>query len=192
MLCVVAAGPSRFAGPLALTGLGVWLVSRRDAGLRAAATVVFALAGHQLWGKLVFNVTSPELVRFDAAMVGRAVMLTHPGAAWHDNVISVGGGHAIAVLEGCSSFTNASAAFLAWVAMTMLERPAWAARDLWVGATVVGAQIVLNVGRMYLMALSAGLYAYWHDGAGAQIYVAVASGLAVLIAGFGARWATPR
>ena len=188
-LCLFGGLKQHMAAPLALTGLGVWLLTSGEAETRAAAAVFLAIATRQLWSHLLFAVVSPELVRIDAAMVGRAVTLAVKGATWRDTIIAVPGGHAIAVTEGCSSFSNVSASLLAWVALAKLERAAWTRRDIWVAIAAVGAQVGLNVARMSLMALSWPLYLYWHDGAGEQIYVATASAAAVLIAVFGARWA---
>ncbi|MBV9512193.1 MAG: archaeosortase/exosortase family protein [Caulobacteraceae bacterium] len=188
-LCLLAALPQHMAPPLALTALAVWLFLNSRAECRATAAIYLAIASHQFWSYLLFQIFSPELVRVDAAMVGAAVALTIKGAAWHDNTVAVPGGHAISILEACSSFSNVSTALLAWVALAKLERPRWVRRDVWVAAAAVLAQVGLNVARMYLLALSEPLYAYWHDGAGAQIYAAAASAAAVFIAVFGTRWA---
>ena len=188
-LCLLGGLREQFAAPLALTGLGLWLLAKGEAETRAAAAIYLAIASHQLWGRLFFAAVSPELVKLDAAMVGEAVTLVIKGATWRDNIITVPSGHAIAVLEGCSSFSNVSASLLAWVALAKLERVNWVRRDLWVALAAILAQVGFNVARMYLMAQSLPLYLYWHEGTGAQIYVVTASALAVLIAVFGTRWA---
>ena len=182
ILCLVGA-------LLALTGLGAWLLIRDDVESRAAASLVLAIASHQLWGRILFNVVSPELLRLDAAMVGQAVGLVVKGVSWRGDVVTMPGGFAVAVLEGCASFSNVSAAVLAGVAFSRLERPGWVARDAWVGLATASAQVMLNVARLCLIAQSADMYRYWHDGAGAQLYAATASSAAVLIAVFGTRWA---
>lgn len=191
-LCLFAGLPQHMAAPVALTALAVWLLRRPDVETRAAAAVYLAIASHQFWSYLVFQMFSPELVMLDAAMVGEAVALTVKGAAWRDNTISVPGGHTISILEACSSFANVSASLLAWVALAKLERARWVRGDLWVALAAVLAQVGLNVSRLYLLAQSPSLYVYWHDGAGAQIYAAAASAAAVFIAVFGTRWATGR
>ena len=188
-LCLLGGLKQQYASPLALTGLGLWLLANDEGETRAAAAVFLAIASRQLWSHLVFAILSPEMVKIDAAMVGEAVTLAVKGATWRDNIITVPGGHAIAILEGCSSFANVSASLLAWVALAKLERVSWVRRDLWVAVAAVLAQVSLNVARMYLMAQSQPLYLYWHEGTGAQVYVAAASAMAVLIAVFGTRWA---
>jgi hypothetical protein len=166
--------------------------SQEDPDARAAGAVLLAIASHQLWAGVVFGLFAQEFVTFDAALVGHLVTWTVRGATQHDNIITVPGGHGIAVLEGCSSFSNVSTALLAWVALSKLERANWRTRDFAVAGATVLAQIGLNVGRMYLMAQSHGMFIYWHDGAGAQIYAAVASAAAVLISLVGTQWAGRR
>ena len=191
-ICLLGGFNQRLFAQLALTSLGAWLFSDEDVELRASAAILLALASHQLWSPMVFGLFSPEFVKLDAFMVGHLVTSTVSGSSLHDNVITVSSGHSIAVLEGCSSFANVSASLLAWVALTKLERAYWTKRDLWVALTAVGAQVSLNVARLYLIAQSQALFAYWHEGAGAQVYSAIGSAMAVLIGSLGARWAARR
>jgi hypothetical protein len=180
------------ASPLALTLLAVRFFTDERSQVRAVAAIYLAIASHQFWSYLAFEVLSPELVKFDATLVGEAVSLTIKGAVWRDNVITMPNGHVIAILQGCSSFSNVSASLLAWVALAKLERTDWVRADAWVAGAAALAQIGLNMARLYLMAQSDPLYVYWHDGAGAEIYAVAASVAAVLIAVFGTRWAARR
>ena len=91
-------------------------------------------------------------------------------------------------MSGCCSFRNVSLAVLSWVALTKLERPQWYPLDVAVLALAAGCQIVLNVVRIYLMALSPDMYTYWHVGTGERIFAIAASAAAVLISAFGARY----
>ncbi len=188
-LCLIGAFAETKALPVAVTGLGLWLLPSRDDPTRAAGAVILAIASQQFWGHLLLGVLGPELVRVDAAMVGEMMTHTVAGASWRDNIITAPNGHSIVVLEGCSSFANASTALLAWVAFGRLERARWLARDAAVGLGVVVSQVALNVARIYLMAQSYGGYVYWHDGGGKQIYVAAASAAAVGISVIGTHWA---
>ena len=188
-LCLVAAFAETKALPVVVTGLGLWLLPSKDDQTRAAGAVLLAIASQQFWGHLVLGVLAPELVRIDAAMVGEIMTHTVAGSTWHDNIITAPNGHSIVVLEGCSSFANASTALLAWVAFGRLERAKWLGRDAVVGAGVVVSQVGLNVARIYLMAQSYPGYVYWHDGGGKQIYVAAASAAAVAISVIGTHWA---
>jgi hypothetical protein len=190
-IALLAAARPHAAAPLAATGAGLWLLMRpsADSDERAAGAVLLAIASHQLWSGVFFSLFSPELVKFDAALLGRLVIWTVRGAAQHDNIITVPGGHGIAVLEGCSSFANVSASLLAWVALSKRARATWRSRDLAVAGAVVVTQLGLNLGRMYLLAQSRGMFTYWHDAMGAQIYAAVGSAVAVVISLLGTQWA---
>lgn len=188
-LCLLGSLRQQEAAPLALTGLAFWLLSTREAQTRAAAVVLLAIATHQFWSRVVFNIVSPEVVRIDAMLVGSMITLAVKGVSWRNNLITMPGGFSIVVLEGCSSFTNVSASLLAWAALAKLEALRWARKDIWVAAATVMLQIGLNITRLCLIAQSPAMYAYWHDGDGARIYVAVASAAAVLIAVLGTRWA---
>ena len=188
-LCLLGGLAQIKALPIAITGLGLWLFLKQEDRIRAAGAVFLAIASQQFWGRLILGALGPELVNFDAAMVGEAMIHTVKGSTWHDNIITAPSGYSIVVLQGCSSFANVSTALLAWVAFGRLERARWLPRDLFVGAAIVVSQIALNVARMYLMAQSYTYYLYWHDGDGKQIYVAAASAAAVLISVVGTHWA---
>jgi hypothetical protein len=188
-LCLLGGLTQIKALPVAITGLGLWLILKPDDRLRAAGAVFLAIASQQFWGRLILSALGPELVNFDAAMVGEAMIHTVRGSTWHDNIITAPSGYSIVVLQGCSSFSNVSTALLAWVSFGRLERARWLPRDLFVGAAIVVSQIALNVARMYLMAQSYAGYLYWHDGDGKQIYAAAASAAAVLISVVGTNWA---
>jgi hypothetical protein len=191
-LCLIGGLAQLKALPIALTGLGAWLALKNDDRTRAAGAILLAISSQQFWGHFVLSAFAPELVRFDAALVGEAMTHTVKGATWHDNIITSPSGYSVVVLAGCSSFANVSTALLAWVAFGRLERAAWLRRDLIVGAAIIGSQIALNVARMYLMAQSFANYLYWHDGDGKQIYAATASAAAVLISVVGTHWAGRR
>lgn len=188
-LCLVSAFAEAKALPVAITGLGLWLLASKDDQTRAGGAVLLAIASQQFWGHLLLGVLGPELVRIDAAMVGEVMTHTVAGSSWRDNIITAPGGHSIVVLEACSSFANASTALLAWVAFGRFERAKWLRRDAVVGVGVVVSQVALNVARIYLMAQSYGAYVYWHDGGGKEIYVAAASAAAVGISVVGTHWA---
>jgi hypothetical protein len=153
----------------------------------AVAIIVAALFTQQAIVPIIYALLEAKLIHFDAMLVGTAVELTVNGATWQDNIIAVPSGHSIEVLSGCCSFRNVSLAVLSWVALTKLERPKWYPLDIAVLSLAAGCQIVLNVVRIYLMALSPEMYTYWHVGTGQRIFAITASVAAVLISAFGAR-----
>ena len=59
---------------------------------------------------------------------------------------------------------------LCWVTLTKLNRPNWIATDFIFGAAVCIVMIAVNVARLYVTAVDAASYEYWHNGDGAQIF----------------------
>ncbi|HEY8616926.1 hypothetical protein [Phenylobacterium sp.] len=188
---LAAFGPEHSAG-VALTLLSLMVLASRDVHARAAGAVLLALAGHQLWSKVLFAAIGPEIVKVDATLVGWATQLFVPGATWTGNIIATSSTFSIVVEEGCSSFSNVSLALLCYVSVSRLERAEWRRGDLWVICLICAVQILLNVGRIFAMAQSYSSYLFWHDGAGVGIYGALASTAAVLISAIGTRLAGRR
>lgn len=181
-------GP-RHTPAMILTLVAVHLAFQRDLNLRAGGVILLALASHELWSKALFAAIGPEFVRLDAAMVGAVVKMTVESATWEGNIIATGSGHGIVVEEMCASFANVSLALLWWVTVTKFERPQFTRRDAFVALVVVITQVALNVARMYLMALSAPGYEFWHGPTGGQIYSVSSAVLAIVITLIGERWA---
>jgi exosortase/archaeosortase family protein len=172
--------------------LSLYLIYIADCDVRrwATATVFVALFCQQAIVPWLYDLLVPTMTRLDTLFVGTAVQWTIPGATWQDDIITVPSGHSIEILAGCCSLRNVSLASLCWVALTKLERPIWSRYDITILAAAAGFQILLNVVRIYLMAMSPDMYLYWHDGMGEKIFAICASAAAVLISSFGARWVT--
>jgi Transmembrane exosortase (Exosortase_EpsH) len=179
---------------IAATGVAayLWCVSPGDGKSRSAGMVLAALAIQEFWGHLFFELFSYPLLRAETAVVGMIVEATRTGAVWRGNVIVEPGGHAIVVLAACSSFHNLSIALLCWVTISRLRNQDWRPRDLYGGLMVVATMISLNGARLYLMALDADDYRYWHDGTGSQIFLIGVSVIVLMMALFGARPAVAR
>jgi hypothetical protein len=167
------------------TAFYLWVTARGEAKLRAAGVVLLALAFNGFWGPKLFEALAFPLLAADTALVGGLLSLLHSGYSWHGTVIETEG-HGIAMFGPCSSFHNISLGLLCWVAITKLRRPDWAPGDAWVAGLVVVAVVLLNTGRVYLMALNADMYAYWHTGSGAHIFALVASATVIAISVWGA------
>jgi hypothetical protein len=129
-------------------------------------------------------VFAPFLLWVDTALVAAFLSVVHSGFSW-DNTIIASGDHSIVVLSGCSSFHNISLGLLCWVALTKLARPVWLKGDAGVAVAVCAAVLLLNLQRIYLLAVSAESYTYWHTGDGAQIFVWVTSATVLAIALWG-------
>src|SRR5262249_2050359 len=148
--------------------------------LKAAAVVLLALAFNGLWGPRLFDIFEFQILRADAALVGTALSLTLDHARWNETILGALWGHSIAVFGPCSSFHNISLGLPGWVALAKLARVDWMRSDLVFAALVCTAVVLLNGCRLYLMALDAGSYAYWHEGAGQDVF-AWSTSLTVLV-----------
>jgi hypothetical protein len=167
---------------VAATGIAIylWFFSAGDHKLRAAGTVLAALALQELWGPLLFNLLAVHLVRVEAAVISTLLEVARPGTAWQDNIITEPNGYRVVILAGCSSFHNLSLAMLCWLTVSRLRHQDWQARDFSIGAVIGVTMILFNIARICLMAWSIDLYHYWHDGTGAEIY-AIGASLTVLL-----------
>ncbi len=162
--------PYRFAtGLLATITAGYFLTTGDDRNVRAAGGVLLALSTQLVWGPIVFQLFTPELLRADAALVGGILAELRPDIVWRGTTFFAPDGHAVALIGACSSFNNVSTAVLACVAITMLARTEWVRRDLATVLVASAAMILVNAARLCLLAWSGAFQAFWHDGAGAQI-----------------------
>ncbi len=192
-LCLVSGMPMDAVLWSAATAVAIYFfaTSADNPKLRAAATILGALAVQAFWGRGLFNLFAADLLRADAAVVGAVVAAMHEGVTRHDNVILLASGHGIEVLSGCSSFHNVSLALLCWVTVTKLNRPRLLRRDFLIGGIVCATMILLNEARLYAMALGPDGFHFWHDGFGATVFVFGASLTALLLSLYGSS-ARPR
>jgi hypothetical protein len=181
---VIASGflTARSAHWMAVTSCALYLMlrDRNDVTLAAAGTVLLALTFNGFWGPRLFELFAYHLLQVDAALVAAALSATKTGTVWSETIVGAGNGHSIIVYGPCSSFHNISLGLLCWVALTKLARPRWVTSDLWIGLAVCAAVVALNASRLYLMALCADGYAYWHVGTGQHLF-AWAMTLTVLV-----------
>jgi hypothetical protein len=171
---------------LSMTATAIYLVAATSATkLRAAGIVLLALAFNGFWGPKVFEVFAFPLLTVDTALVGGLLSLLHSGYSWQGTMIE-SDGHGVVIFGPCSSFHNISLGLLCWIAITKLSRPGWAPGDAWIAVMVVAAVLVLNTARVFLIALSTQMYAYWHSGFGADLFALVTSAAVIAISVWGA------
>jgi hypothetical protein len=188
-LCLLVFLPTNRMIWVVATGIAVylWIFNQDDLKLRAAGTVLAALSVQEFWGRVFFNLVSFPLLHAETAVVGTLLRATRAGTVWEDNMITGPNGYGLLMYSGCSSFHNLSLAFLCWVTVASLRRQNWRGRDFLIGCTVGGAMIILNVARLYLMALDIDLYNYWHHGIGAEIFAVGASVIILILSLYGSR-----
>ncbi len=168
-----------------LAALYIYVGNEKASNGRAGASVLGALSVQSLWGPTLFSLFTVYILRADAALVGVALKLTRGGFDWHENVISTQG-FTVGIYNDCSSFHNISLAALCWMSLTKLHRPTFIRSDFKFGAAACLAMIVLNAARLYTISLGRESFAYWHDGAGAQIFAVTASFFIAAICAWGA------
>ena len=180
--------PYRFAtGLLATVTAGyILLLHEGDRNLKAAGTVLLAVAVQLVWAPIVFQLFTPELLYADAALVGEILAWLLPDIVWRGTTFIAPDGHTLVLVGACSSFNNVSSAVLACVAVTMLTRPEWRRRDLATIAIASVVMIVVNSLRICLLARSGASHLYWHNGMGEQILVIAQTLIILLIAWWGA------
>jgi exosortase/archaeosortase family protein len=179
--------PYRFATGLLATAIaGYFLIANEgDRNLKAAGAVLLALSAQLVWGPILFQFFTPELLRADAAIVGEILTSLRPDIIWSGTSFLAPNGHAISLIGGCSSFNNVSTAVLACATVTMLTRTEWVRRDIATVAIACVVMILVNAIRLCLLAWSGASHLFWHDGAGAQVLGIAETLLVLLIAWWG-------
>lgn len=180
----------RFAVGVLATALAIYLmvVCRDEPSLRAAGAVLAAISAHLVWGPLIFQFLTPELLHADAVLVSVILKLFSSEIFWTGaTTFYTPGSFSISLVGGCSSFHNLSTAVLACVAMTMYMRTEWASRDIMRLIAACAAMIALNDIHICLMARSAKDYEFWHDGSGAALFSFLTTAALLLAAVYGAR-----
>jgi len=182
LLCTIVLLPSHRSTWIAATGLAGCLIirSQADRNLRSAGIVLAALSVQAFWGPILFGLLSFPILNVETEVVAAILNITGVGATWHQNIVTVPGGHAILILSGCSSFHNISLGLLIWLTLSRLRGQSWTPRRIFTGLVIAACVVICNSARLYMMALSAEQFTYWHDGPGASIF-AVGVSLLVLI-----------
>jgi hypothetical protein len=187
-MCILVSSllPYRFGIGLLATVVSLYLLMLDDRNLKAAGGVLLAVSTQLVWGPILFQLFTPELLKADATLVGTMLRQFRPDIVWSGTNFFAPDGHAVSLIAGCSSFNNVSSAVLACVAVAMWRRNAWVRQDIATVLIASVAMILVNTARICLFAWSEDYRLYWHDGAGAQI-LAIAQTLVVLaIAWWGA------
>jgi hypothetical protein len=183
--------PYRFGPGLVATMMASYLLLAHAGqwNLKAAGALLLVLSVHLVWGPILFQLFTPELLYADAALIGGILKWLRPDIVWSGTTFFAPGGNAVSLIGACSSFNNVSSAVLACATIAMLTRTEWARRDI---ATIVVAgiaMILINATRICLFCWSGSSHLFWHDGAGAQI-LAIGETLVVLVIAW--RGAGPR
>ena len=180
--------PYRFAtGLLATLTAGYFLTAQGgDRNLKAAGAVLLALSAHLVWGPIIFQFFTPELLRADAALVGEILTSLRPDIIWRGTNFQTPDGHSIVLVGGCSSFNNVSTAVLGCATIAMMTRTQWIRRDITTVAIASVVMILANAARLCLIAWSSSAHLFWHNGVGEQILAISQTVIILLVAWWGA------
>lgn len=145
MLCL----PFASLAWLILTGIALYALARSTAGSnrRRGAMILLAVTVPVFWSKLLFTVIGKPILQADAFLVSLAT-----GAPRVGNVVGFAGGAGeFQIFPGCSSVSNMSLAFLAWVTVGQLVgRPLRFSDFSWYLLACFSV-IAVNVGRLSLI-----------------------------------------
>lgn len=158
---------------LSLLSAYVFWTSPKGSLQRRSATIFFAICVPMLWGPTFLFVAAPPLLKVDAFLVSTLI-----GTKQNGNLVTfLDGVHSMQIWPLCSSLHNISQAALAWVALSQTLGRDFGLKDLfWCGVAVISA-VVVNIGRLCLMAVSPEYFATVHGPVGAQI----AGGLTIVL-----------
>jgi hypothetical protein len=173
LLLIAAAGaaftlPSLKAGSIAMTPVAVMLITRRDARLASIGQLLLALAFYQLYGRLIFDFVAPYVLWLETGAVTGLLSFFGDFSQNGADIVAPSG-HTIFIEPPCSAFHNITVATLIWLSLIKIERLQIVLSDWWTLGAMIAATILLNTIRIALMAQSAPMLQYWHDGQGVVI-----------------------
>ncbi len=185
--------PSAMVAWIACAIFGLWGFWRfRTSPVARSVCLVFvAMALRVPTTTLLLSAASEPVLALDAVFVQAMLSLTPLETTLVGNVIVGSDGHNLAVMTGCSSFTNISMGLLAWFAMTRARFHKIPARAALAGVGVAISIVFLNVARLSLMSIDAEMYTLIHDGWGKSAFEAslVLATLVITQHGLGGRHA---
>lgn len=170
---------------LTLSALALYVLVRSTAGSnrRRGASILLAVTVPVFWSKLLFTVIGKPILQADALLVSLAT-----GASRVGNVVGFAGGPgAFQIFPGCSSVSNMSLAFLAWVTVGQLIDRRLRVADLSWYVLACLSVIAVNVARLSVISLYPQHFATIHGATGSGIVGWLTFGLIVAITFYGFR-----
>jgi hypothetical protein len=185
MVLVLVALPEARLSWLAVALLSAYVLwtSRRGSLQWRSAAIFFAICVPMLWGPLLLTVWPLPLLKIDAFLVGTVVGTRQIG----NTIAFVDGLDTLEIWPACSSFHNISQAGLAWVALRLTLDQGLVLKDALWAALAMTSAVLVNLGRLSLMAVSLNYYYAAHGPLGSQIAGGLTVALIVLICMIGQR-----
>ena len=153
-----------------VAGLYFWRRGPSNAKLASAGQLWVAISFYRFWGRHFFQIVSAPIIQAEAFVIGKAGQLFGFGLSLDGIRLHGPNGWFVYILEGCSSFHNASLAVLVWLSLIKLAGTKVSGSTLMALGVGILAIICLNVLRIVLMTPSEEAYHFWHEGSGATLF----------------------
>jgi exosortase/archaeosortase family protein len=151
---------------------GLYFSRRRpyNEQLASAGQLWLAISFYKIWGRQLFQIVSAPIIQAEAFAIAKASQLFGSGLSLDGIRLHGPNGWFVYILEGCSSFHNASLAVLVWLSLIKLAGTKVSGSTLMALGVGILAIICLNVLRILLMTPSEEAYHFWHEGSGATLF----------------------
>jgi hypothetical protein len=153
-----------------IAGLYFWRRHPCNAQLGSAGQLWLAISFYRFWGRHFFQIVSAPIIQAEAFVIAKAGQLFGFGLSLDGIRLYSPNGSFVFILEGCSSFHNASLAVLIWLSLIKLAGAKVSGSELMALGVGILAIVCLNVLRILLMTPSGEAYLFWHEGSGATIF----------------------
>lgn len=161
-ICFIAFAilPVRSLNWLAVAGLSVYiLMATKTSATRRGATILLASTVPLLLSPLLFHFFSRPILEMDASLISSLLGTRQTGTL----VELADHSGELAILPGCSSFTNVPVGFLCWVLLSQIVPHKPSAYDPFWCLLACASVIPLNVARIALYDLGRWYYVTFHS-----------------------------
>jgi hypothetical protein len=153
-----------------IAGVYFWRRRPYNTQLASAGQLWLAISVYRLWGRLFFQVVCAPIIEAEVFVIAKAGQLLGFGLSLDGIRIISPNGWFVYVMEGCSSFHNASLAVLVWLSLVKLARARVSGSNVMALGVGILAIVCLNALRILLMTPSEEAYLFWHEGSGATLF----------------------
>ncbi len=153
-----------------IAGLYFWRRRPYNAQLASAGQLWLAISVYRFWGRQFFQIVSAPLIQGEAFIIAKAGELFGFGLSLDGIRLHSPNGWFVYILEGCSSFHNASLAVLICLSLIKLAGTKVSGSKLMALGVGILAIVCLNALRILLMTPSEEAYLFWHEGSGATLF----------------------
>jgi exosortase/archaeosortase family protein len=153
-----------------IAGVYFWRHRPYNAQLASVGQLWLAISVYRLWGRLFFQVVCAPIIQAEVFVIAKIGQLLGLGLSLDGIRIISPNGWFVYLMDGCSSFHNASLAVLVWLSLVKLARSRVSSSKLMALGIGILAIVCLNAFRILLMTPSEEAYLFWHEGSGAILF----------------------